>query len=199
MLVSFVKKADLNFNFHFLQCVQLRFKTKYSKRLNIFIFVQINDLLTMIKFHSAVIFVKDIELSKAFYTEILDEEIEHDFGKNVALKSGLSLWELRPQHIIATKLDITSKGNKIELYFESEEIDQIAMKLRENNVQFFHEIHEEPWGQRTIRFFDPDNHLVEIGEPLPVFIKNMYKKGMSVEEIEKKSGVPRNTIKEYIK
>ncbi|RKX68718.1 hypothetical protein DRP43_05215, partial [candidate division TA06 bacterium] len=45
--------------------------------------------------------------------------------------------------------------------------------IKSKNIEFLHEIHEEPWGQRTIRFFDPDNHLIEIGEPLPIFIKNM--------------------------
>lgn len=148
----------------------------------------------MIKFHSPVVFVKDIERSKLFYTEILNEEIEHDFGKNVSFKSGLSIWELRENHIISKNVNTNPEGHKFELYFESDDIDSIHKALKSKNIQFLHELHEEPWGQRTLRFFDRDNHLIEIGEPLPVFIGNMYRKGMTVEEIEKKSGVPQETI-----
>ena len=52
------------------------------------------------KFHSSVIFVNDIEKSKDFYVRLLNQEIEHDFGKNVILKNGLSLWEINPEHVI---------------------------------------------------------------------------------------------------
>ncbi|PLX17147.1 MAG: glyoxalase [Salinivirgaceae bacterium] len=152
----------------------------------------------MIKFHSVVIFVKDIERSKLFYTEILEEEIEHDFGKNIMFKSGLSLWEIGKNHIIAQKVNTNNMGNRIELYFESEHLETIFEKLKTANTSFLHEIQEEPWGQRTLRFFDIDNHLIEIGEPLPFFIRNMHNKGMSIEEIEKKSGVPLSTIKKIL-
>jgi hypothetical protein len=54
-------------------------------------------------------------------------------------------------------------------------------------------------GQRTIRFFDPDKNLVEIGETLPVFIKRLKNKGLSVHEINKKTGVPADKIKKLIK
>ena len=153
----------------------------------------------MIKFHSAVIFVSNIETSRLFYTNILEEEIEHDFGKNVILKSGLSLWELREDHIIAQNLNTDPNGHKIELYFEADNIEHITENLKENNIKFLHEMHEEPWGQQNIRFFDPDNHLIEIGEPLPIFINNMHNKGMTVEEIEQKSGVPAATIQSLLK
>ena len=153
----------------------------------------------MIKFHSVVIFVKDIKYSKSFYTKILNEEIEHDFGKNVILKSGLSLWELGDHHIIAEQLNTNPNGHKIELYFESDDLVRIVERLKENSINFLHKMHEEPWGQRTIRFFDPDNHLVEIGEPLPVFIRNMHNKGLTIKEIEDKSGIPASTIKSLLK
>lgn len=39
-----------------------------------------------LKFHSTVLFVKDIELSKNFYCSILNQEIDTDFGNNITLK-----------------------------------------------------------------------------------------------------------------
>jgi len=81
------------------------------------------------------------------------------------------------------------------LYFESESLDETERKLEELDVSFFHGIHEEPWGQRTLRFFDPDGNLIEVGEPLPVFITNLIKAGMSPEEVSAKTGVAIETIR----
>ena len=147
-----------------------------------------------IKFHSSVIFVNDIKKSKDFYIRLLNQEIEHDFGKNVILKCGLTIWEIQPDHIINKRLKTTNNSNRFELYFETELIDEAYNRLNNEQVEFLHEIHEEPWGQRTIRFFDHDKHLVEIGESLETFVDNMNKKGLSVKEIAEKSGIPKETI-----
>lgn len=146
------------------------------------------------KFHSSVIFVNDIEKSKDFYIRLLHQEIEHDFGKNVILKGGITIWEIQPDHLISKRLETTSISNRFELYFEDELIDEAYNKLNNEQVEFLHEIHEEPWGQRTIRFFDHDKHLVEVGEPLETFVRNMSKKGLSVKQITEKSGIPIETV-----
>ncbi len=151
------------------------------------------------KFHSSVIFVKDIEKSKDFYVQMLNQEIEHDFGKNIILKSGLTIWEIQPEHVISKTLKTKVNSNKFELYFETELIEKKHKQLKNENIDFLHEIHEEPWGQRTIRFFDPDKHLLEIGEPLPIFIKNMFKRGLSAKQITEKSGVPIATVESFLK
>jgi len=146
------------------------------------------------KFHSSVIFVNDIEKSKDFYVRLLNQEIEHDFGKNVILKGGLTIWEIQPDHIISKRLKTINNSNRFELYFETELIDEAYNRLNNEQVEFLHEIHEEAWGQRTIRFFDHDKHLVEIGEPLETFVNNMIKKGLSTKQIAEKSGIPIETI-----
>jgi len=63
---------------------------------------------TEIKFHSTAAFVKNIEVSKKFYTETLEQVIELDLGKNVILKGGITLWEINPNHIIPKKLGLDS-------------------------------------------------------------------------------------------
>jgi catechol 2,3-dioxygenase-like lactoylglutathione lyase family enzyme len=155
----------------------------------------------LIKFHSAAAFVADIEKSKAFYTGILGQEIDLDFGKNVVLKCGLTLWEIQPEHIIPSSLGNDSVSNRtvnrFEFYFEVEAIEGIAGKLKTAGVELLHPVREEPWGQRTIRFFDPDRHLIEIGEPLDVFIRRMIAGGMTPETVSAKTGVPPDKIKEF--
>lgn len=147
------------------------------------------------KLHSIVLFVKNIEKSKEFYTKILNHSIVHDFGNNVILSNGISIWEIQQSHIISQKLETSSNSNRFELYFEAETIDEINLKLEQNSVTLLHPIQTEPWGQRTIRFFDPDSHLIEIGEPLEVFVMNMSKQGLSPEQISTQSGIPIETVK----
>ena len=151
------------------------------------------------KFHSSVILVKDIEKSKDFYVRLLNQKIEHDFGKNVILKGGLTIWEIQPEHIINKRLETMNKSNRFELYFETELIDETYKKLNNERIEFLHETHEEPWGQRTIRFFDPNKHLIEIGEPLEIFVNNMNAKGLSSKQIAEKSGIPIETVISLIK
>jgi hypothetical protein len=71
--------------------------------------------------------------------------------------------------------------------------------LNNAGIKFLHQINEEPWGQRTIRFFDPDGHLIEIGEPMEVFVNNMSQKGLSAVQISEKSGIPVETVLLLIK
>jgi catechol 2,3-dioxygenase-like lactoylglutathione lyase family enzyme len=150
------------------------------------------------KFHSTVIFVKEISRSKDFYTRFLEFSIEHDFGKNVILSNGLTIWEIQDSHIISKELQINNSSNRFELYFESEDLEKVVSLMEKNGTSFLHKIHEEPWGQKTIRFFDPDNHLIEIGEPLEVFVNNMSRNGLSVKEISGKSGIPADTVERLI-
>jgi catechol 2,3-dioxygenase-like lactoylglutathione lyase family enzyme len=141
-------------------------------------------------FHSTVLFVKDIKVSTSFYLRFLNFTIEHDFGKNVILSHGLSLWEISLEHIISRQLKTGNTSNRIELYFEEDDLSELFKTLSQAGIKFMHPIHEEPWGQHTMRFFDPDNHLIEIGEPLAVSVNAMNKKGLSPAQISEKSGIP---------
>lgn len=152
-------------------------------------------------FHSLVLFVKDIDRSKKFYTEILGQEIEYDFGNNVALKGGITLWKMRPDHII----NKSGKHSKIgttkayEIYFETDNLDIIQEMIAKNHLKILHDLMEEPWGQRTIRFYDPDNNLIEIGETLEKFVGRMAGMGMSLEEISAKTTIPLIIVKKLLK
>ena len=155
-----------------------------------------------IKFHSTAAFVTDIDRSKHFYVEILKQEIELDFGKNVIFKSGITLWEIQTDHVILQQLGVDSVANdghqRFEFYFETEDIDQIYSDLNALGVEFLHTLHEEPWGQRTVRFFDPDRHLIEVGETLETFVKRFHREGMTPEQVSERTSIPLETVRELI-
>ena len=59
-------------------------------------------------------------------------------------------------------------GNAMELYFEDNDLDAFAEKLEASpyEIQYVNRLMEHDWGQRVIRFYDPDMHLIEVGESL---------------------------------
>jgi len=151
---------------------------------------------------STALFVKDIGISKDFYCNILGLNIELDFGKNVILKSGLTIWEIQGDHIIPSTLGLEKISNlsynRFELYFETENLPDIFEGLKEKNVRFLHEIYEEPWGQQTIRLFDPDNHLIEIGESMRQFVFRLYNQGLTTEQVSERTSIPVAEVKRLI-
>jgi len=154
-----------------------------------------------INYHSVVIFVSDIEKAKEFYTKCLDLKIDMDMGTNILLEGGISLWKIRENHSIPDIIGldrIKNKNNNFELYFETIDINSVCEKLKKNSVRFLHEIHEESWGQKTIRFFDPDENIIEIGESLQIFINRMYNNGLSADEISNKTGMMKKDIEKIL-
>jgi catechol 2,3-dioxygenase-like lactoylglutathione lyase family enzyme len=152
---------------------------------------------------SAVVFVKDINVAKKFYTETLGFAVDLDFGTNVGLVGGLTLWQIDPAHIIPNRLGMSSVGdrgvNRFELYFETEDLAAARQRIRQGGGEFLHEIHEEPWGQRTLRFFDPDRHLIEIGESMSGFVKRFRDEGMNAEQVSRRTSVPLAKVEEIFK
>ena len=46
--------------------------------------------------------------------------------------------------------------------------------------------HGDSWGQRVIRFYDLDGHIVEVGEDMKMVLKRFLASGMTMEEISVK-------------
>jgi predicted enzyme related to lactoylglutathione lyase len=154
------------------------------------------------KFEGAVFFVKDVEKSKNFYSNLLGQKITMDFGVNVAFEGKLAIWEEEyALNIIFSEKakEIKVGGNNSEIYFESSNLEELHNKLKNEGVEIMHPIVEAPWGQRSFRVYDPDNHIVEFGEPMSTVIIRLHQQGMSPEEINKKSFMPIEIVKDVIK
>ena len=149
-----------------------------------------------------VIFVSDITTSKKFYQDIFDLEVEHDFKENIVFKNSISLWNIkRAEEIIygSTKSSRFEERTKsVELYFETENIEAVYNSLEEKNVEMVHKLKEEIWGQRTLRFYDPDKFIIEVAEPMENVVLRFSKSGMSDEEVSKKTQMPLEIVKKII-
>ena len=50
-----------------------------------------------------------------------------------------------------------------------------------------------------MRFYDPDGHIVEIGETMQAVVWRFYEQGLSIDIISEKSAMPREFIEGVIK
>ena len=147
------------------------------------------------KLKNPLIVVKDIDASIKFYKTVLGLKVIMDFGANKVLSGGLALQTLDTWKDFIEKDEISFGGADIELYFETEDFDLFAKKLSGLNVIYVHPVKEHSWGQRVVRIFDPDGHIIEIGESMRQVLKRFLSTGMTIEEAAKRMDVPIKYVK----
>ena len=125
-------------------------------------------------------------------------------GANLTFKEGFAVWQIWLDNIIPKTLGAENISNKestsrFELCFETDDLDNIYTTLKENGVKFLHEINTELWGQRTIRFYDPDGHLIEVGEEMSIFLKRIYEEeGKDLEATARRTFMPIEALKHFV-
>jgi len=148
----------------------------------------------MIKFTGMLIVVDDIARARAFYEQVLEQRPLMDFGANVEYEGHFSIHLKSLHQETIGDRSILTQPNDTELYFEAEELEALQQRLQQHGVEFVHELREQPWGSLSMRFYDPDGHMVEVGEPMDVTVRRLHQGGMTVEEIVGKSGLPQEYI-----
>jgi len=151
------------------------------------------------RFTCPLIAVNDIEVSKKFYTEVLQQKIILDFGANVTFKGNFALQANFAELVGFNKNDMVQGSKNFELYFEEEDLDYFVKHLKNYpEIQYVHDVKEYDWGQRVIRFYDPDMHIIEVGESMERVIKRFLKQGLSVEETAKRTMHPIEFVKKCL-
>ena len=140
-----------------------------------------------IKYQGCLLSVKDMEASKHFYQEVLGQKIIMDIGAHVSFE-GFSLQQGYAELVGISVESVMTKSHNFQLYFEVENLDEMFDNLKSmEELRWVHEITEYPWGQRDIRIYDPDMHIVEIAESMESVIKRFLSQGMPVDEISKRT------------
>ena len=152
----------------------------------------------MLKFKCPLLAVTDMEKAIAFYEEVIGDRVAMDFGENVQFKSGFALQEMKTWKSMIHSENVRRKNNAAELYFEEEDFDRFLDYLKEfPEIQYVHGVEEMPWGQRVIRFYDTDFHIIEVGEAMDAVIRKLLKSGMTVEQVSAKSQYPIEYVKRF--
>ncbi|AFM39774.1 lactoylglutathione lyase-like lyase [Desulfosporosinus acidiphilus SJ4] len=150
------------------------------------------------KFSSPLLVVSNMETAKHFYYEVLGLEVIFDFGANVTLTGGIALQTKDTWLKFIRKKDheIVFGGNAAELYFEEDDFEGFLQKINViADINYVHPLLEHSWGQRVVRFYDPDKHIIEVGENLMMVVRRFINSGLSVEETAIRMDVPVDYIK----
>ena len=150
------------------------------------------------KYCGTLLSVSDMEKSKYFYEKVMEQKIIMDLGVHVSFESGLSL-QSNYEELIGVKLEMHSKPNNFQLYFEVEDLNYWENKLKSTpGIEFIHERKEYPWGQCVIRFYDYEKYIVEVAESMVSVAKRFLKQGLTLEETAKRTMFPVELLKQFL-
>lgn len=140
-----------------------------------------------------------MEKSKAFYRDVLGLRVISDLGANAVLTGGLALQSEGSWKDFISK-ELSFGGNDSEIYFEEDNFDDFAERLEKvGGIEYVHSVKEHKWGQRVVRFYDLDKHIIEVGENMKFVCKRFADSGMTNEEIAKRMDVPVKMVNAYLR
>jgi catechol 2,3-dioxygenase-like lactoylglutathione lyase family enzyme len=139
------------------------------------------------RLNTTLLAVTDMVKSKHFYEEVLRCTISMNLDEqNVVFVEGFSLQSMQtwPQMIRRDAKMVSFGGNNLGLVFEVEDIDDLMTHLAQfPKIKYLHEVIEMPWAQRVVRFYDPDQNIIEVGEQMAAVCKRFLNQGLGLEEV----------------
>ena len=151
------------------------------------------------KFVCPLIVVENIERSRNLYESILGLKVIADFGENITFEGPFSLHLKTHYQTLIDHKDISFGSNAGELYFESNGLESLADKLQQEELEFVHDICEQPWRQKVMRVYDYDKHILEIGESMEHTAWRLSQEGLSIEAICKLTYLSEEMVEKSIK
>lgn len=142
------------------------------------------------KLKNTLLAVKDIDKSVAFYKEIFELHVIIDFGANKTLTGGLVLQTVDTWKSFIGTENVNFGCNDSEFHFEEDDFDAFSEKLKKCNIDYVHPTKEHAWGQRVVRIYDPDRHIIEIGENMKTVCKRFLDSGMTPKQVAERMDVP---------
>ena len=119
------------------------------------------------KYKGTLIVVKDCNCAVKFYSDMFGFQLVQEKDGNMELTNNLYLQELCYCEQF-TKISIISNSNQSELYFEEPDIEQFVERLETlyPETEYVNYLMTHSWGQKVVRFYDPDGNLIEVGTPV---------------------------------
>lgn len=118
------------------------------------------------RFRNSIALVKNTDISKAFYRDIIGINIVQDSGSFVLFEGNFSIHDAA---IFYGYIDKKYEGERmgrdnLDLYLTTDDLPAMQEKLEKAGVEFIHKIRHCDWGENVMRFYDPDGHIIEIGD-----------------------------------
>ena len=119
------------------------------------------------KYKGTLIVVKDCRRALRFYQDLFGLRLKRDNDGNMELTEGIYLQEARYWEAF-TGEPVIPKSNRSELYFEEADIEGFVKRLVAlyPEIEYVNRLMTHSWGQKVVRFYDPDGNLIEVGTPM---------------------------------
>ncbi len=119
------------------------------------------------KLKNVLLVVSDIEKSRQYYHDLFGLELILDNDGNMILTEGLVLQDAAIWRGFLGR-DILPRSNSCELYFEEKDLEGFVRKLEAlyPDTVYVNRLMTHSWGQKVVRFYDPDGNLIEVGTPM---------------------------------
>lgn len=156
------------------------------------------------KLMGPMIVVADMGTARRFYEGLLGEQLRFDLGARQQFESGLELQSRNAMADIFSpeKEQAVNGSQSLLLYYETEEFDRFLPKLKEAGTAYLHgksEPEEFAWGQRYIRFYDPDGHIIQVAESMGDVIRRFFAQGLTAEDIVACTDFPLEYVAECLR
>ena len=137
-----------------------------------------------VTFQTPLIAVGDVGRSKRFYCGLFAQKVVLDFGQNVTFDGGFAIQEKFAWLTGVAEDSVRERSHNMELYFETDDLDAFMQRLEAwpEPIELLHPPHKHDWQQRVVRFYDPDGHIIEVGEGMEHVIRRCLAEGRTVEQ-----------------
>ena len=151
------------------------------------------------RYTAALLSVADVRVSRAFYQELFGLEVDHDYGINVSFTCGLALQQNFAWLTGVPADSVMRQSHNLELCFETEDFDGFLKRLdRRPDIRRLGDVVEQGWGQRVVRLYDPDGHLIEVGEDMGMVVRRFLASGLTMEEVSARMDVSLGDLKKLL-
>lgn len=119
-----------------------------------------------------VLFVEDLERSKAFYREVFALPAQGEDANSAMFRfqnTMIVLLQTSAAHELIGPAPVAGPdaGSRFQLSIFVDDLDAVCGELTAKGVTLINGPIDRPWGVRTITFADPGGHVWEIAQDLP--------------------------------
>jgi catechol 2,3-dioxygenase-like lactoylglutathione lyase family enzyme len=151
-----------------------------------------------LKFVCPLLVVADMQRARSFYETVLGQKVIMDFGENITFEGNFSLHLASHYSQLIDGKEIKTCGNNFEIYFEYDDMEAFNQRLVQHGAELVHPMREQPWRQRVVRFYDPDQHIIEVGESMEHLCHRLHLEGLTIKQIVQTSLMPEAFVREAI-
>lgn len=102
-----------------------------------------------------------------FYTEKLGFAVAFEYqGFYAGIQAGSQVFHLKLVDEPDPSIPYVDAGGHLHLYFETDDISNLAAQFRANGIEFVMDVHDTAWRTREFVIRDDQWHTLYFGQPL---------------------------------